>query len=198
MLAEEFQTVRNDLFFWQAYSPAVKCDLSSSARLFGGSLVFIDPIPLAPEALEELVSLGLPAAVLLTSSNHARAAAEYRKRFSIPIIAHAAAATEFDFEVDLLVAEGDRPVDHLEVIELTGGAPGEIAYHAGNVLHVGDALIDFPPLGFSILPDKYCTNPGELRLSLGKLLRFNFELLTFAHGLPLATRAHQRLASLLA
>ena len=84
------------------------------------------------------------------------------------------------------------------IITLPGAAPGEIALHAGNVLHVGDALIHLPPYGFAPLPEKYCADAQELRASLGKLLRFPFEVLTFAHGLPLVSQARQRLATLLA
>ena len=74
----------------------------------------------------------------------------------------------------------------------------EIALHAEGVLHVGDALIHLPSTGFAPLPDKYCTDPRELRAALGKLLRFPCEVLTFAHGLPLVILARQRLADLLA
>ena len=83
-------------------------------------------------------------------------------------------------------------------VPATGAAPGEIALHAEGVLHVGDALIHLPSTGFAPLPDKYCTDPRELRAALGKLLRFPCEVLTFAHGLPLVTHARQRLADLLA
>ena len=56
--AEEIQEVRPGLYFWQAYEPSVKVDLSCCARQTARGLVFIDPIPLAKEALEELLSVG--------------------------------------------------------------------------------------------------------------------------------------------
>jgi hypothetical protein len=65
-------------------------------------------------------------------------------------------------------------------------------------MHLGDALIHLPPYGFTLLPEKYCTDAREMRLALGKLLRFPFQILTFAHGLPLVSEARQRLAHLLA
>jgi hypothetical protein len=46
--------------------------------------------------------------------------------------------------------------------------------------------------------DKFCADPREMRAALGKLLRFSFEVLTFAHGLPMVAHARQRLAQLLA
>jgi hypothetical protein len=198
MRADEFQSVRADTLFWQAYEPAVKCDLSSCARIFGKELVFIDPIPLAADALAELAELATPVAVILTSGNHARAAVKFREKFSIPIHAHAAAVPELGITVDGLLTEGGEAPGGLEVMEIEGAAAGEIALIGGGIAHVGDAVINLEPMGFSLLPDKYCADPRTMRMSLGKLLRFDFELLTFAHGLPLVSHARQRLAQILA
>jgi len=193
--AEEFQTVREDLFFWQAYDASVKVDLSCCARQTSRGLVFIDPIRLADEALDELTARRRPAAIVLTNGNHERAARDFRERFQIPIYAHRDALAG-PGEVDL--REGEALMDELAVVELPGASPGEIALHGAGVLHVGDALIHLPPAGLGILPDKYCSDPKQLRHSLGKLLSFPFDALTFAHGLPLVTQACERLSQLLA
>jgi len=193
--AEEFQTVREDLFFWQAYDASVKVDLSCCARQTSRGLVFIDPIRLADEALDELTARRRPAAIVLTNGNHERAARDFRERFQIPIYAHRDALAGLG-EVDL--REGEALMDELAVVELPGASPGEIALHGAGVLHVGDALIHLPPAGLGILPDKYCSDPKQLRHSLGKLLSFPFDALTFAHGLPLVTQARERLSQLLA
>ena len=195
-LAAEFQVVTPSLAFWQAYEPAVKCDLSCCARRFGKDLVFIDPIPLAKAALAELTADTTPAAIIVTNGNHARAAAEFRDRFSIPILAHAAA--DLEITADQTLAEGDVALGYLEVVHIAGAPAGEIALHADGVMHVGDALIHLEATGFTLLPDKYCADPREMRKALGKLLRFEFELLTFAHGLPLISQARRRLETLLA
>lgn len=196
--ADEFQLIRPDLAFWQAYEPAVKCDLSCCARRVDSQLVLIDPIPLVAPALAELAALATPAAIVLTNGNHARAAAEFRARFSIPILAHAAAVPALGIPVDEELADGAIVADGLKVIALPGAGLGEIALHGGGVLHVGDALIHVEPPGFAPLPDKYCADARELRRSLGKLLRTEFEILTFAHGLPLIVQARRRLENLLA
>ena len=196
--AEEFQTVREGLFFWQAYAPSVKADLSCCARQTGKGLVFIDPIPLAEEALNELTAGCLPVAIVLTNGNHERAARGLRERFQIPTYAHRDAAPGLGDCVDFMLEDGEALMDELTVIELPGASPGEIALHGADVLHVGDALIHLPPLGLGILPDKYCSDSEELRRSLGKLLRFPFDALTFAHGLPVMTQARQRLSHLIA
>lgn len=196
--ADELHQLRPDLFFWQAYEPAVKTDLSCCACLTAQGLVFIDPIPLRKSAEAELLEAGEPRAIILTSGNHARAAEDYRKRFSIPIYAHAAAVPEFSFEVDHVITDDEALLDEFTAIRIPGAAEGEIALYRGEAVHVGDALIHLPPYGFALLPDKYCTAPKEMRLGLEKLLRIPFELLTFAHGLPIMVHARQRLSQLLA
>ena len=198
-IAEEFQLVTDRLAFWQAYAPAVKCDLSCCALRMEGGLVFIDPIPLAVDALAELTQLAPPLAVVCTNGNHARAAEEYRARFGIPVLAHADAVAELGIAVDQVVADGEAILGGLGVIALPGAVAGEIALHSPHgTLHIGDALIHLEATGFALLPEKYCLDARELRRAAGKLLRIDFELLTFAHGLPLAAKARQRLETLLA
>jgi glyoxylase-like metal-dependent hydrolase (beta-lactamase superfamily II) len=88
----------------------------------------------------------------------------------------------------------------LEVTAIDGAARGEIAlYHAANggTLVIGDALINFEPYGFTFLPEKYCQDPKQMRNSLRKLLRFNAERILFAHGMPILSRASDRLRQLL-
>jgi hypothetical protein len=195
--AEEFQTVRPGLFYWQAYDSSVKTDLSCCACQTSAGLVFIDPIPLDKSAEAEILGFAPPRAIILTSGNHARAAEDFRRRFSIPIYAEASAAAEFSFSVDHHVADDEAILEGFSVVTLPGAAAGEIALYRAGAVHLGDALIHIPPPGFAVLPDKYCSDARELRRSLGKLLRFPFELLTFAHGLPLVTDARRRLAQLL-
>lgn len=196
--ADEFHQLRPDLFVWQAYEKAVKTDLTCCACRTAEGLVFIDPIPLQKDAEMELLAIAPPRAIVLTSGNHDRAADDYRKRFSVPIYAHSDAAPEFTFPIDHTIADGETILDEFTVHAIAGAAAGEIALQRKDVLHFGDALIHLPPYGFALLPDKYCADPREMRAALGKLLRIPFELMTFAHGLPIVDRAQQRLSLLLA
>jgi hypothetical protein len=196
--ADEFHQLRPDLFVWQAYEKAVKTDLTCCACRTEKGLVFIDPIPLEKDPEAELLAIAPPRAIILTSSNHDRAAETYRKRFSIPIYAHTDAAPEFPFPVDHPIAHGETILDEFNMHAIAGAAAGEVALHRKDALHFGDAVIHQPPYGFALLPDRYCADPREMRASLGKLLRIPFELMTFAHGLPIVARAQQRLSLLLA
>ena len=197
--ADEIQQVRDGLWFWQRFQPSVKVDCSSCAVRAGTGLILVDPIPLDAGALEELRLLGEPAAIVATNGNHDRAIAQLRAKLGVPVFAHADAARALGFEVDRTLHDGEMLFDSLEVVEIAGAGPGEIALHdARGWLIVGDALTNLEPSGLALLPAKYCTDEREMRVSLRKLLRFPSEVLTFAHGLPVVSRARPRLESLLA
>ncbi|HWB59235.1 MAG TPA: hypothetical protein VG733_07075 [Chthoniobacteraceae bacterium] len=196
---EEIQRVNERVVFWSGYDPAVKTDLCSHAYLATPGWVLVDPIPLREEALEELQGGGKIAAIVLTSANHGRAAADFQKRFRTPVFAHTAARGEISIEVTGWVRDGEG-ICGLQAIHLPGFVSGEIALHApeaGGALMMGDALINLESTGFALLPDKYCDDPKLARESARKLLQFSFELMTFAHGLPIIAGAKQRLHQLL-
>jgi hypothetical protein len=197
--ADEFQEVRDGLWCWQRFQPSVKVDCTSTAIRIGGKLVFVDPIPLAAEALGELIEQAAPAAIVVTNGNHDRAAEQLRSQFNIPVLAHADAVADLGFAVNQFVSDGELLFGSLRVITLSGAGAGEIALHdARGWLILGDALINLELDGLALLPDKYCTDAPEMRRSLRKLLRFPSEVLTFAHGLPLISRVGPRLQALLA
>ncbi len=197
--ADEVDAVTEGVCIWQAYDANVKCDLTSAALRIGESLVLVDPIALSAAGAQDLESYGRPALVVCTSGNHARAADHFRRHYRIPIAGHAEAESESGLSFDTTITEGTRLLEAIEVCTLPGAAAGEIALATPDgVVCVGDALIHLPPEGLRILPDKYCADPKELRTSLRKLLRWDFRVLTFAHGWPLAVSARERVASLIA
>jgi len=197
--AEEIQPVNARLVFWQAYDPAVKVDLSSHALLTDEGWLLIDPIPLEEGLLEELQARKNIAAIILTSANHERASAVFKKKCGVPVIAHREAAASLAIAPDQLLDDGSS-IHGLAVIHLPGFAPGEIALHLpahGGLMIMGDALINLQPDGLRILPHKYCADPKAASKSLQKLLQFPFESMTFAHGLPIVGGARGQLLQIL-
>jgi glyoxylase-like metal-dependent hydrolase (beta-lactamase superfamily II) len=187
--ADFFQTVAPDLWVWEVFEDSVRTNLGSTAVRTAHGLVLIDPVDLVAGALEELTEEGPLIAVVLTNGNHARASARFRSRFSLPILAHADAVSELSVPVDGMLEEGAM-VGGLQVIELKGAGPGELAlYDPRGRLHFGDAVVNLESTGLSLLPAKYCSNQRELRNSLQKLIPLHFHLATFAHGTPVAQDA---------
>jgi len=193
----EYSTVRPGLFHWQGYEPEVKCDCSSTAIVTEAGLIFIDPIPLADEALTELVgeSFSAPAAVVLTSGNHQRESLALAKRFGIPVFAPADAGD--DIIADQRFRSGDS-VAGMESITLPGFGPGETALLHEGALIFGDALINLEPEGLRLLPEKYREEKKQSLRSLGALKGVKPRILLFAHGHPILQNATSRLADCIA
>jgi hypothetical protein len=195
---DEFQQITEGLIFWQGYDPSVKADLCSTALRAGDEWFFIDPVPLAKEPLAELARIAPPSAIILTNGNHERGAKLFRETFSAKVIAHEEARGDFSIEVDEWLSGDSSAIrDGFSAVHLRGAARGDIALHAGSVLVVGDAMINLGQTGFTFLPDKYCENAKLLRESARRLIALEFEIMTFAHGLPIIAGAKRRLEYLL-
>ncbi len=188
--ASELTQVPPNYAIWQMYDLAAKAELFSTAVRTDAGVVIVDPIPLARDAR---AALGNIAAALVTNANHARAAADFTDSILVP--------TELirDFPNARQLTNG--MCSHgLTAIAIRGAAPGEFAFHDprdGGTLIVGDALINFEPHGFSLLPAKYCVDRKQMIRSLQSLLGLDFARAVFAHGTPILTRACDRLAALL-
>lgn len=182
-VAAQLEPVAAGLWLWRLYDSQVKAELFSTAVATTGGLHLIDPVDLAPDAIAELQSNGPIKAVVVTNENHDRAAGAFAAQFGVPLL------RDRGFILPELTALG-----------IDGGPPGEIALHSssnGGTLIIGDALINFEPYGFALLPAKYCSNAKLMVRSLPKLLDYSFERIFFAHGMPILSGARQRLAALL-
>lgn len=189
--------IRDDLLFWEYYEPSVRCVLSSVAIRAAGAWVLVDPIWTGDPGLALLSSLS-PAAVVATSGNHARACARFADTFAIPLLASQTAATETG--ATSIIAPGETPLPGINILEMSGGGPGEIALWCPDnaTLCFGDALVHLPSTGLAILPDKYCSSPKLLRENLDAAAALRANTFTFAHGPPLLSGATTRLLGLLA
>jgi hypothetical protein len=118
----------------------------------------------------------------------------------VPIFLHAAVRDALALSQLIELRDKDRFAPGLTAVAIEGGPLGEIAVHHdadGGTMVVGDALINFGPHGFALLPAKYCSDFKLMRRSLSKLLEYDFERMLFAHGTPLLSGARGRLEHLL-
>lgn len=188
----ELDWISKNLAVWHGFNSEVRCECGSAAVLTESGWVVFDPIPLAATAWAELLNIAIVHAIALTNGNHQRESLSLRAQLRTSIYAPEAARGEVD--ADVWLKEGER-LAGFSLIELPGGAPGEAAWCDGWHLVLGDALIHAGQFGF--LPDKYCSNPKELRTSARKLLEYEFQIVLFAHGLPLLSQSRERVALLL-
>ncbi len=188
------------LWIWQAFDPAVKSDLFSSAVKTDDGLFLIDPIPLPAALLEEMTAGADVRAVLVTNGNHPRAAANFARQFGKPILAAAEVLGEFESGAREAIPPEGRIAAGVTAISIEGAAAGELAFHFaddGGTIVIGDALINFEPYGFTFLPPKYCADQRAMRRSLRQLLDWPCQRLLFAHGAPIVSDARGRLETLL-
>ena len=196
----EVNELRRGLFVWQRYDLAVKADLFSTGVTTAAGLYVIDPICPRDEGLAALVSNSNVVGVIVTNSNHARAAAAFAEKAGVAIYVHQDAAAAVDSIRVVAIVPGRETPSGLTTIGIEGAPAGEIAVHCasdGGTLIIGDALINFGTNGFTFLPAKYCSNARLMRKSLPKLLDYEFERILFAHGTPITSQARARLAALL-
>jgi glyoxylase-like metal-dependent hydrolase (beta-lactamase superfamily II) len=198
--ASDLTPILAGIWVWQDYDSSVKADLFSTALATTEGLYLVDPIPLPDSPLSALSQAATIAGMIVTNANHSRASSAYSDRLSVPIFAKAQSFPDSK-PARFTEAKSTAPIGgELEVIEIEGAIAGEIAlYHASNAgtLIVGDALINFEPHGFSLLPRKYCLNQKQMRSSLHQLLERSAERVLFAHGTPILSGATARLRRLL-
>ena len=193
----EFARISTNYALWHTYDPKIKAELFSTAVAAGNGLTVFDPIALPSAHRTDLESLGRVARIVITNANHARDAATFARSYSAPIFAPPELKAELPHSHCLHDALALGP---LRAIRIEGGADGEFALyhpHDTGTLIVGDALINFDPHGFTLLPRKYCTNQKQMIRSLRKLLDLDFSRIFFAHGNPIMIRARERLEALL-
>ena len=188
------------LFFWQYYDTKIKAELCSSAIVASGKIYLVDPILLEASQFDRLRQKAPPAGIIVTNANHVRAADYYSKELSVPILAQSASFRGKKPLQFVEITDGSKICAELEVIAIGGAVPGEIVLYdplQGGTLIVGDALINFDPPGFAVLPRKYCVNERQLRQSLWERLTRPAERMLFAHGTPILSGANAHLRRLL-
>ena len=193
--AQEVDQVAPGLSLWQAYDRTVKADLFSTSLETPAGIYLVDPIPFDFRAQRKV------SGIFVTNVNHTRAATQFARTFQAPIFVHAELQGSANFPDATGVQDGEVFSEGLTAIAIDGGPAGEMALHyddGGGTVVLGDALINFEPHGFGLLPAKYCLDARLMRRSLGKLLDYAFDRMLFAHGTPILSGARARVEQLLA
>ena len=200
-VAQEVDQIARGIYTWQFFDPAVKADLFSTALETSSGTFLIDPIAVGIESLRTLQSWEKISGIVITNENHERAAAWFADKFQAPVYLHEVLRDSVALPRAAWLQDNATISLGLTAVAIEGGPLGETAVHFeadGGTLVLGDALINFEPNGFALLPAKYCSDFKLMRRSLPKLLDYPFERMLFAHGTPLLRAARERLEHLLA
>ena len=164
--------------------------------------VLIDPLPLAPSALQRLEAGGRVSAIVLTIQSHQRAAWRYGKLFGVPVLAPEG-SQGLDRTPDRFYRAGDELPLGLMPIALPGpafsahGLLWRSGIDSALVLFCGD-LVTRSGGRLRLVPDQYMDAPGQARASLRGLQSRKIGVLCPGHGAPLLKNVQQALSRLVA
>lgn len=165
------RTHRTDLRTWSRFDEARDLDFNAWAWLRPGGTVLIDPLPLSDHDAAELEAAGPVTHIVVTNSDHTRAAAELKARFGAALIGPAAERDRLGVACDRGV--GSEPIlDGLLAIALDGSkTPGELALLLDETTLITGDLVRAPAGGsLALLPDAKLADVAQARASVRALL----------------------------
>ena len=162
---------RPDLFGWSAFDESRDLDFHSVLWRRADGNVAIDPLPLSAHDRKHLADLGGVALVVVTNSDHTRAAEPLAKECGARLAGPAAERARFPLACDLWLADGDEPVPGLVAIALDGSkTPGELALVLDRTtLVTGDLVRAHEGGRLTTLPAAKLRDPARAAASVRRL-----------------------------
>lgn len=162
---------RPDLYAWSTFDEARNVDFHGVCWTRPDGNVLVDPLPLSPHDRAHLEAVGGAAWIVITNSDHTRAAQEIAAWTGAKIAGPAAERETFPFPCDRWLQDGDEVVPGLRVVTLDGSkTPGEIALVLeGSTLLTGDLVRAHRAGSLMILPDAKLVDKAAAIASVRRL-----------------------------
>jgi glyoxylase-like metal-dependent hydrolase (beta-lactamase superfamily II) len=133
---------RTNLYGWSRFDESRNLDFNSVLWVRPDGNVAIDPLPLSEHEHARLRSFGGVAHVVITNSDHVRAARALVEASGAKLYGPAAEREGFPTDCDAWLDGGESPIPGLEVLALEGSkTPGELALLIENTTLVTGDLI---------------------------------------------------------
>lgn len=151
---------RPDLYSWSVFDAARDVDFHGFLWVRPEGNVLFDPLPMSAHDRAHLERLGGAAWIVLSNSDHTRAANDIAAWTRARIAAPAAERASFPFPCERWLADGDALVPGLRVYALDGSkTPGELAFRIdGTTLLFGDLVRAHRANVLHLLPDAKLTD----------------------------------------
>jgi hypothetical protein len=192
---------RSDLFGWSQFDEARNLDFHGVAWIRSGRNVLVDPMPMSAHDLAHLAAVGGASLIVVTNSDHTRAAAELAARFGARLCGPAAEREGFPLACDHWLSDGDELVPGLIVRTLDGSkTPGELALVLEDTTLIAGELIRGHVAGrLNLLPDAKLRDQAAARASIARVLREHprIDAVLVGDGWPVFRDALPRLQELL-
>lgn len=167
---------RPDLYSWSIFDPERNVDFNGVAWIRPKGNVLIDPVPLSEHDLAHLKSLGGAAWIVITNSDHVRAAPAIAPLTGAQLAAphgeqSTLSITGTTGEPIRWLSDGEDVVSGLQVIELQGSkTPGELALLLEETTLITGDLIRARRAGsLMLLPDAKLQNRAAAIASVQRL-----------------------------
>jgi len=162
---------RPDLYAWSSFDLERNIDFNSCAWIRPEGNVLIDPLPLSSHDFAHLNSLGGATWIVVTNSDHVRAAKGLAHVVGAKIAGPAAERETFPIACDRWLSDGEELVPGLQVFEMQGSkTPGELALLLeGTTLITGDLVRAHKAGNLMILPDAKLKNRTQAVAAVRRL-----------------------------
>lgn len=162
----------SEFYGWSRFDEARNLDFNSVLWVRPEGNVAIDPLPLNAHERARLEALGGVAHIVITNSDHVRAAAELVAATGAKLYGPAAERDRFPIACDGWLAAGDAPVPGMRVLTLEGSkTPGELALVLGETTLVcGDLLRGHRAGRLNLLPRDKLSDPARAAECIRELL----------------------------
>ena len=192
---------RPDLFAWSCFNEDRNIDFNSYLWVRPSGNVAIDPLPVSPHDQRHIASLGGVHVIVVTNSDHTRAALEMARAFGATIAGPSAEREALRGCCNRWLEAGDEVVPGLRVLVLEGSkTPGELALVLEETtLITGDLVRAHAGGELHMLPGAKLRDPSRALESLRSLLReTQVDAVLVGNGWPVFHGGHARLAELVA
>lgn len=162
---------RPELYSWSVFDEARNVDFHGLCIHLPEGNVLVDPLPMSPHDRAHLESLGKVAVIVVTNSDHTRAAAQLAAETGATVCGPAAEQNGFPIEVNRWLHQGEFVVPGLQVHTLDGSkTPGELALvWQETTLITGDLIRAHRADGLMMLPDAKLAGRAEAVNSVVRL-----------------------------
>ncbi len=190
---------RDDLFCWSLFNEERDLDFHSYLWVRAGGNVVVDPLPLSEHDRTHLAQLGSVQWIVVTNSDHVRAAPELARATGAKLAGPRAERDSFPLACDRWLADGDEVVHGLSVFELGGSkTPGELAlFLQPDTLICGDLIRSHRGGWLTLLPEPKLRDRAAACASISRLVRLPaIEAVLVGDGWPVFRDGHARLHEL--
>ena len=194
---------RDDLYSWSSFDAVRNIDFNAYAWIRPEGNVLIDPLEMSAHDQSHLESLGGARTIVVTNSDHTRAAAALAASFGAELIGPAQEKETFPLRCDRWASDGQEILPKLRVFELEGSkTPGELCLLLEDrpnelVLFTGDLIRAHRAGALTLLPNAKLSDREKALASVKRLLAHqNIHAVLVGDGWPIFEDGRRHLARL--